>query len=100
MLPDLSLGQVVNLVTDYFLAGETGGIQSVDDDAASIASVQTVRDARVSAARVWAVPDSVPVNLTVPIAVAELSVEPSRGEFERVSMDLVVCGVWLAMYSG
>ena len=71
---DLALGQVVNFVTEYFLAGETGGIQSVDDDATSIASAQTVRDARVSAARVWAVPDSVPVNLTVLIAVAELSV--------------------------
>ena len=50
---DLALGQVVNFVADYFLAGETAGIQSVDDDAASIASAQTVRDARVNAARVW-----------------------------------------------
>ena len=74
-------------------------IQNVDDDA-SIASAQTMRDAHVIAARVWAVPDSVPLCLTVLLAVTELSIEPERGELKRFSMDPVVCGVWLAMYWG
>ena len=96
---DLTLGTVINFVTDFFLARQTDCIKSADDDEAStIASAQTVRDARVNAERVWAVPDSVPVNLTVPIAIAELSIEPNRGEFDRFSKDLVACGMWLAIY--
>ena len=43
-------------------------------------------------------PDSAPANLTVPIAVTTLAIEPQQGVFERFSMDLVACGSWLAMY--
>ena len=112
---DISLEVVQNFAMDIFIEAAPKSDESAvsapesavsaAEDAEALArrktaasAKETDRDVAMAKKRTFKVPDRVPKHFNIPIALTSVTTEATKGEFQRLGMDIVVNGTWLCYY--
>lgn len=106
---DLSLDVVARWVLDTYVdcnavevADDNVTEENTDVDAGAVSASSVATQSRDElllgkAKKPWKIPDLVPRGYNIPIPIHSADVEPEKGKFRRLGIDVAVNGTWLAL---
>ena len=103
---NISFATVERFAIDMFI--DTASVTPDDVQVAASAATDTSQVAEdgaggrqaekiLRAKKKWSIPARVPRGYEIPIAINSRAVEPEKGKFRRLGIDVAVNAVWLAM---